>query len=484
MTNDPVERARLLAKVRDAVLSGDEAPAEPRPIVSASWRRSLAARVDPELDGPPLVYRQRELGEMRSRHPLAAVLPVLRDTLLGIADDAMHMMIVTDVHGHILWREGHRDVLQRAERVGLVEGTRWSEDCIGTNAMGTALAADSAVQIHSAEHLVRAYHRWTCAAAPIHHPESGELIGAVDVTGPLQTFHPTTFALVIAAARLAENHLAAQLSVRDEQLRQRNMSHLIALRGEPGALLNPQGRVLAAQPAGWLPDRIALPQGGERVRLAEGGEGVLEPLAEGWLLRLPRPGTRDRPVLTLPFLGAVRPAARLDGRRVPLTQRHAELLTVLALHPRGRTADELAADLYGDAGKAVTVRAEMHRLRVALVASVIHTQPYRLHARVDADFVRVRSALTEGALREAAELYRGPLLPSSEAPAVREEREQLAAAIRNAVLHQGDVSDMWALARTADGAGDMELAEQLLHVLPASDPRRAVLAARTTTSLP
>ncbi|GEL17447.1 helix-turn-helix domain-containing protein [Pseudonocardia asaccharolytica] len=484
MTSDPVERTRLLARIRDAVLSGDETPAVPRSIVSESWQRSLAARVDPERDEPPLVYRYREVEEVRSHHPLAPVLPLLRDTLLGIADEAMHMMIVTDVQGHILWREGHRDVLRRAEQVGIVEGTRWSEDCIGTNAMGTALAADSAVQIHSAEHLVRTYHRWTCAAAPLHDPESGELIGAVDVTGPLQTFHPTTFALVIAAARLTENHLAARLAVRDEELRQRNMPHLVALRGEPGALLSPQGRVLATQPAGWLPERVTLPRGGERVRLSDHEEGLLEPLAEGWLLRVQRPGTRALPSLTLPFLGAARPTARLDGRRVQLTQRHAELLTVLALHPEGRTADELAADLYGDAGKAVTVRAEMHRLRVALVASVIRTQPYRLHTRVEADFVRVRTALTAGRRREAAELYRGPLLPSSEAPAVREEREQLAAAIRNAVLHQGDATEMWALARTPDGAADAELAGQLLRVLPAADPRRAVLTARTTTLLP
>ena len=38
-------------------------------------------------------------------------------------------------------------------------GTRWSEDAIGTNAMGTTLAVDAPVQIHSAEHLVRAVPR-------------------------------------------------------------------------------------------------------------------------------------------------------------------------------------------------------------------------------------------------------------------------------------------------------------------------------------
>lgn len=482
--SDAVRRERELARVRDEVLSGIRAGSAPRELISDSWRRSLAARVDPEHGDPQQVYSPDEVGGIRSGHPLAAVLPLLRDTLVSIADEAMHMMIVTDAQGHILWREGQRDVLRRAERVGLVEGTRWTEDSIGTNAMGTALAAGRAVQIHSAEHLVRTYHSWTCAACPIHDPDSGEVIGAVDVTGPARTFHPTTLALVVAAARLAEGHLAAQLAMRDERLLSRNLTHLTGLRDEPGALLTASGRVLAAHPAGSLPTRVQLPAVGDRVALGEAGEGVLEPLAEGWLMRVHRTGPPPRPVLSLPFLGATRALACLDGGAVRLTLRHAEVLTLLALYPDGRTADELATALHGDAGKTVTVRAEMHRLRMALGADVLRTQPYRLRARVDADFVAVRAALAGGDVRGAARAYRGPLLPRSEAPGVREERELLAAALRRAVLDSRDVDAMWALAGTADGRDDAELSQRLLRALPARDPRRPVLTARLTITSP
>ncbi len=254
------------ARGRAAGPDGAGCPAA-REIVSESWRRSLAARVDPDRTGPQMVYEHHEVGRMRAGHRLAAVVPLLRETLVSIADQAHHMMIVTDAEGYILWREGERGVLRRAERVGLVEGTRWSEDSIGTNAMGTALAADRPVTIHSDEHLVRTYHSWTCAACPIHDPDTGELIGAVDVTGQVDTFHPTTLSLVVAAGRLAEAHLAAQSAMRDERLLARNLPHLTGLRGQPGALLTPSGRVLAAQPAGWLPDRVALPASGERIRL-------------------------------------------------------------------------------------------------------------------------------------------------------------------------------------------------------------------------
>src|SRR5581483_5241083 len=155
---DPVARARELARIRDAVLTGSAVPEQPRPVVSESWRRSLAAHVDPESGAPPSVFDRREVAELRAGHPLAETLPLLRETLVAIADEAMHMMIVTDARGHILWCEGQGGVLRRAEDVGLAVGTRWSEDAIGTNAMGTALAEQRAVQIHSAEHLVRTYH--------------------------------------------------------------------------------------------------------------------------------------------------------------------------------------------------------------------------------------------------------------------------------------------------------------------------------------
>jgi GAF domain-containing protein len=500
---DPVARARLLARIREAVLSGAPAPQQPRQVVSESWRRSLAARVDPERGtGPPTIYERGEMSEIRAEHPLAETLPLLRETLVAIADEAMHMMIVTDAQGHILWREGQSDVLRRADKVGLIEGTRWSEDAIGTNAMGTAIAEDVSVQIHSAEHLVRAYHSWTCAASPVHDPDTGRIVGVVDVTGPVRSFHPSTTALVGAAAKLAEAHLRNRMQLRDEALRTRWAPQLAALRGEYGALVAPSGRVLASEPHDWLPvPRLVLPStAGGALTLPDGREAILEPLAEGFLLRSGRPtpastaavpaatavpatavpataATAAAAHLRLRFLGHA-PTAELNGRRVRLTQRHADMLTLLALNPSGVSAEQLATGVYGERGNPVTARAEIHRLRVQLGAAVVRSGPYRLHAELVADWLTVRESLRAGQVRAAAAAYRGELRPGSEAPAVIEERELLAATLRRAVLDQGDVEAMWLLAETASGADDVELAERLSHALPPSDPRHAAMAAR------
>ncbi|MFP5019429.1 GAF domain-containing protein [Pseudonocardia phyllosphaerae] len=477
---------RELERMRDAVLAGgvtgpDGLAPGLRPQVRESWARSLAAAVDPQRSRPRHAYEHSEVVALRSGHPLAEALPVLRDVLLSVADQARHMMIVTDERGTILWREGAHDVLRRADRVDLVEGTSWSEDCIGTNAMGTALSDDRPVSIHSAEHLVAAYHPWTCAAAPVHDPETGRLIGTVDVTGPEQTFHPTTLSLVTAAARLAEHRLGELTAARDERLCETNLPHLAGLGTTPGALLSPRGRVLVSNPPGRFPARVELPERGDRVLLSIGGSGGdpvecrVEPLGEGWLLRVPAPAGPVPPTLTLPFLGARSPSARRDGRALRLGLRHAEVLTLLALHPEGLTSDQLAAALYGDDGRAVTVRAEMHRLRRHVGEDSVRTQPYRLAARVDADFLRLREALRDGRVRDvAAEAARGPLLPVSESPAIRAEREHLEVAARSAVLRANDPDALWSMVRS--GEADDELRFRLRVLLPSSDPRRDELA--------
>ena len=117
-------------------------------------------------------------------------------------------MAITDASGRLLWVEGNSRVLSQAEDMHFVEGALWDEDHAGTNAPGTALAVDHAVQIFAAEHFSRQVQPWTCSAAPIHDPVSGAILGAIDVTGGDNLAVPVGLALVQAAARAVEVELA------------------------------------------------------------------------------------------------------------------------------------------------------------------------------------------------------------------------------------------------------------------------------------
>lgn len=469
--------ARRLSALYDAALSGGD-PEIARPVVAASWKRSLAAAVDPERDAPAVVLPHDELERIRDAHPLSKVLPVLRQTLTSIADEASHIMIVTDARGLILWREGSARVRRDADRIALSEGALWSEESIGTNGMGTALAADQPVQIHSAEHLVRRIHTWTCAAAPVHDPDTGKLLGAVDVSGPLQTLHPAMVALVTAAAQLAEGQLRVRMAAADELLRSRNMRHLSELGDQAGALLTPTGRVLAVQPLAWLPDRIDVPVDTDRIALGDGREALVEPLDEGYLLRIPATGrTARRATLRLRLLGDT-PAAMVRGQEITLSLRHAEVLALLVLHPGGLTAEQLMLQLYGDEGNPTTVRAEIHRLRNLLGHGMLDTKPYRIAADVRSDLTDVQDAMRRGDLEPAVSRYAGPLLARSDAPALRAERAELEGALRRAVLDADDPDLLWRYAETPAGAEDLEVFETLTLALTPGDPRRPAVSAR------
>jgi GAF domain len=204
---DPAARAAEIARAHEDFLTGRPAGGSVRDVVVQSWVRSMRAHVDP--DGtPPVQMLDADLEAYRQAHPLALVMPVLRELVGRAAVDNVHIMAVTDAAGMMLWAEGHPAALAVGERISLVPGARWDETHAGTNAMGTALVVDQAVHIFSAEHFRHPLQPWTCAAAPIHDPATGRVLGSIDVTGGSTVAHPHSLALVRAAARAAEAVLA------------------------------------------------------------------------------------------------------------------------------------------------------------------------------------------------------------------------------------------------------------------------------------
>ncbi|MFE3558766.1 hypothetical protein ACFXKW_28485, partial [Streptomyces sp. NPDC059193] len=162
---DAREAARLLKGVRAAALAGDRPPAAPRPEIAESWRRMMAGGVHPDRDARSRVLSAAETEERRHVSPLREILPVLREGLLPALDEVLHIMVVADAEGRLLWREGHASILRKADRLGFAVGADWDEAVVGTNGVGTALVTRRPVQVFSAEHFVSSHHDWTCAGA-------------------------------------------------------------------------------------------------------------------------------------------------------------------------------------------------------------------------------------------------------------------------------------------------------------------------------
>lgn len=179
-----------------------------RPVVADSWRRSLATGVDPDIGAANAAAAAVALDEMRAAHPLSSALPVIRRLLIEDAAESGVVVAVTAADGTLLWVEGDRDAIRKAEAMNFVPGADWSESGAGTNAPGTSLALDREIQILGTEHFSRIVQPWSCTAAPVHDPISGTLIGAIDLTGDADVATPQTLALIRATAVAVENHLA------------------------------------------------------------------------------------------------------------------------------------------------------------------------------------------------------------------------------------------------------------------------------------
>ncbi|MBP2032957.1 transcriptional regulator with PAS, ATPase and Fis domain [Clostridium algifaecis] len=118
---------------------------------------------------------------------------------------------LTDKDGIILVVIGDKDVVEEARKMKMIEGADMSEKSTGTNAIGTAIYEDMAIQMAGKEHYINAYHIWTCSADTIHDKE-GNIIGCLNLTGKYQLVHPHTLGLVVAAVKSIENHIEVQKS--------------------------------------------------------------------------------------------------------------------------------------------------------------------------------------------------------------------------------------------------------------------------------
>jgi hypothetical protein len=192
---------------------------------------------------------------------------------------------------------------------------------------------------------------------------------------------------------------------------------------------------------------------------------------------------------SLELLGDKPAAVFRDGTRVALTLRRAEILALLDSRSQGWTSEELAYELYGDAGTTAAIRTEMFRVRSMLgdagttaairtemfrvrsmLGDAVESSPYRFVAGLAgcSDSGRV---LREGRVAYALEAYRAPLLSRSGALAVQLLRDQVDLAVGSAVRSSSDAGLLIRWLSTDMGASDFAAVEVLGRLVGRGDAR-------------
>ncbi|HJV85130.1 MAG TPA: sigma-54-dependent Fis family transcriptional regulator [Noviherbaspirillum sp.] len=178
----------------------------------------------------------------------AYALPVM-ETLYEQIVNTHSMVVLTDANGLVMHSIGDADFLEKANRVALRPGAAWSEQSMGTNAVGTAIAERAPALVHADQHYLKANHFLTCSAAPIFDHE-GKVLGVLDVSGDQHSFHKHTMAIVRMSAQMIENQLFSAAFQDAITLHFHSRPEFIGTLMEGIASFTPGGRFLSANRSG------------------------------------------------------------------------------------------------------------------------------------------------------------------------------------------------------------------------------------------
>jgi sigma-54 dependent transcriptional regulator, acetoin dehydrogenase operon transcriptional activator AcoR len=262
----PVERTaqRLVERRVEGVWSTGAVPEDVRPVVRDSWSRALSAGIRADLPHAPLVLSKADLLVARERTDW---LPLAEDAVSaqrGAYASGGHILALFDRAGRMLHHEGDPAALERLDAINFRPGALWAEHAVGTNGPGTALATGKPTHIVGAEHFCRGWQEWHCAAVPIRDRSTGDIQGAVDISGFREAAHPHTLVLAVAIAVAVEQMLVSRAMERRVRVLNRFAEltsrwpgdALVAVDGT-GTLLTASSRAPAAlHPFAPVPERL------------------------------------------------------------------------------------------------------------------------------------------------------------------------------------------------------------------------------------
>ncbi|WP_018086077.1 sigma-54-dependent Fis family transcriptional regulator [Desulfurispora thermophila] len=180
--------------------------------IFASWQRCKQAAVNPIGGVCHRILAQDHLERiLECNMPLLkAATPVIESIYYTVRGSGF-MVVLVNAEGIVLKTMGDSQALRNAELLKFFRGADWTEQSVGTNAIGTCLATGVPIQVSGAEHFCTGHHAWTCSAAPIRGP-AGQILGCLDMSGPYDKMHPHTLGMIVAAALAIEGQLAKEFA--------------------------------------------------------------------------------------------------------------------------------------------------------------------------------------------------------------------------------------------------------------------------------
>lgn len=176
------------------------------PIIKDSWIRSKNYEINYQNFEIKRVSKKELTLKLKENEELIFIAHPIMENLYNIVHGSGFVIVLTDKNGCIIDMVGDEEMI-KVKELNFEIGVIWTEESIGTNAIGTTLYLDKPLQISGAEHYYSKNHCVTCSAATIHN-EDGEIIGCINMSGNHSKANPHTTGIVVSGAYSIEKQFA------------------------------------------------------------------------------------------------------------------------------------------------------------------------------------------------------------------------------------------------------------------------------------
>jgi Transcriptional activator of acetoin/glycerol metabolism len=192
-----------------------------RRITLESWKRCKEFGLTPNQIKFQLLSKEEFNQKKKKNIELIEVSKPYMDSLSLSLTGIPHIVALSDSDGWIIDLRGTPEELG-GKVCGLALGASWSEKNIGNNGIGTALAIKEPVLVYGIEHFGMVYGGCACIGVPIKF--DGKVIGALDISVPVQHAHPARLHIAVACVSSIESALSQISSTTDSISSDMNLS--------------------------------------------------------------------------------------------------------------------------------------------------------------------------------------------------------------------------------------------------------------------
>lgn len=218
------------------------------PEIMESWQRCYKAGVNPYGGKACRVLSLTELKNLLAKRK--DIIDIAQPFMLKLYEfvrGSGFIVMLTDERGYIMENFGDEDIMEKAQELYFTKGADWTEESVGTNAIGTAVVLKKPMQISGAEHYCLKHQAWTCSASPIFN-KRGEMIAILDMSGPLNGTHLHTLGMVVASVEAIMDQMELREKNRELMIANNRLVDIFKTMSEGVMIINEYGIIVRVNP--------------------------------------------------------------------------------------------------------------------------------------------------------------------------------------------------------------------------------------------